>query len=305
VAKELTRGGPSTVLPTGARLGRPRHARWNPSVGHLRALALVLPLVVLLGAFVFYPLVKLGIDSLTTGEGTGNYSAVLDSAATRKALVTTLLAGLLITAITLVVGAMLAWQLCTVRSGAVRAVLWLAVLAPFWMGTVVKNYAIVLLVSREGLINDLLAALGLGRAQILYTTGAVVIGITYTMVPYAVFSLYSVFAGIDKTLPLAARSMGASRAQALRTVVAPLALPGIVASAALVFSISLGFYVTPVLLGGGQAAFMASAIQANIFDFYNYGFAAAASTILLVVAVLVLGATLALVGRERLVRAVA
>lgn len=274
-------------------------------MGHVRALLLVLPLLVLLCAFVFYPLVKLGIDSFTNGDGAGNYGDVLSSAATRKALITTLIAGVVVTVITVAIGAMLAWQLCTVRSGSARAILWLAVLAPFWMGTVVKNYAIVLLVSRQGLINDLLAAAGFGRVQILYTTGAVVIGITYTMIPYAVFSLYGVFAGIDQALPLAARSMGASRAQALRTVVAPLALPGIVASAALVFSITVGFYVTPVLLGGGQAAFMASAIQANIFDFYNYGFASAASAILLLVALLVLGGTLALVGRERLLRAVA
>lgn len=301
MASTLTAGGPDTALPSGDRSRR----GWSPTVGHLWAALLVAPLLALLAAFVLYPLVKLGIDSFTNGEGAKNYGDVLGSASARKALITTVLAALVVTAVTLVIGATLAWQLCTVRSRAARAVMWLAVLAPFWMGTVVKNYAIVLLVARQGLVNDILAALGFGRVQILYTTGAVIVGITYTMIPYAVFSLYGVFAAIDKTLPLAARSMGAGRLHALRTVVAPLALPGIVACAALVFAISVGFYVTPVLLGGGQAAFMASVIQANIFDFYNYGFAAAASAILLLVAVLVLGATIALVGRERLVRAVA
>lgn len=287
------------------RLAPRRGRAWNPTVGNLRALALILPLLVLLAGFVFYPLVKLGIDSLSTGRGLANYGDVLSSSGTRRALITTVVAGIVVTAVTVAIGTLLAWHLCTLRRPAARAALWVAVLAPFWMGTVVKNYAIVLLVSREGLLNDLLALLGFGRVQILYTTGAVVLGIVYTMIPYAVFSLYGVFAGIDQSLVLAARSMGASRSRALRTIIAPLAMPGIVASAALVFSISVGFYVTPVLLGGGQAAFMASAIQANIFDFYNYGFASAASVILLVVALAILGIALRLVGRERLVRAVA
>jgi putative spermidine/putrescine transport system permease protein len=278
---------------------------WSPTVGNVKALILLAPLVALLVGFVFYPLVKLAIDSLTSDHGLRNYSDVFANASTRRALYTTLIASVIVTAITVAIGAMLAWHLVTVRSPAVRAVLWLAVLAPFWMGTVVKNYAIILFVSHDGLLNDLLAAVGIGRQQILYTSGAVVIGIVYSMVPYAVFSLYGVFAGIDQSLLSAAQSMGASRIQALRTILVPLAMPGAVASAALVFAISVGFYVTPVLLGGGQTPFMASVIQANILTYYDYGFASAASVVLLVVATAILGIALRLVGRERLVRAVA
>lgn len=263
------------------------------------------PLLILLVAFVLYPLVKLGIDSLSVGEGIQNYVEVISRDSTRKALITTLLASLLITVITVGVGSVIAWYVCNVRQQAVKIILWLAVLTPFWMGTVVKNYAIVLLISNDGLLNDILAAIGLGRVELLYTVGAVIIGITYSMIPYAVFALYGVFSSIDPALPMAARSMGASRSRAIRTVVLPLAMPGIVASSALVFSISVGFYVTPVLLGGGQTPFMASVIDANIFGFYNYGFASAASFILLAVTILVLGIALKLVGRDRLVRAVA
>lgn len=294
------------ALPEPGSQARGREARvWDPVVGKWRGLLMVGPLLILLVAFVLYPLVKLGIDSVTVGGGLQNYGDVFSSESTRKALVTTLLASLLITTITVGVGSVLAWYICNARSGAVKVILWLAVLTPFWMGTVVKNYAIVLLISNDGLVNDVIAALGFDRVELLYTVAAVVIGIVYSMIPYAVFALYGVFSGIDPALPLAARSMGASRSRAIRTVVLPLALPGIVASAALVFSISVGFYVTPVLLGGGQTPFMASVIDANIFGFYNYGFASAASFILLAVTVVVLGVALKLVGRERLVRAVA
>jgi putative spermidine/putrescine transport system permease protein len=115
--------------------------------------------------------------------------------------------------------------------------------------------------------------------------------------------LYGVFLTIDQSLPAAARGMGASRLYAMRTVVLPLALPGIVAAGALVFAISLGFYVTPVLLGGAQTPFLASFIGDYIFTFFDYPVAAAASVILLLAAMLTLIATLAIVGRERLVRA--
>lgn len=279
--------------------------RWNPTVGNARALLMVLPLLALVVGLVFYPLVKLTIDSLTQDGGLSNYSEVFSSEATRKAMITTLLSSVVVTVVTVAIGATLAWYLVTVRSTVVKAVLWLAVLAPFWMGTVVKNYAIILLVANDGLLNDVLSALGFGRVQILYTTGAVIVGIVYSMVPYAVFSLYGVFVGIDQALLAAARSMGATRARALRTVLLPLAMPGIVASSALVFAISVGFYVTPVLLGGGQASYMASVISSNIFGYYDYGYASAASVLLLVVALIVLGLALAAVGRERLMRAVA
>jgi putative spermidine/putrescine transport system permease protein len=269
------------------------------------ALLLVTPLLAVLLGFVVYPLVKLTIDSLTTGRGLGNYEAVLHSSAGRRALITTVVASLLVSAVAVTLGGLLAWHIHISRRRGVRAVLWLAVLAPFWMGTVVKNYAIVILLSAEGPLDKFLELLGVAPVSLLYTSTAVAIGMVYTMIPYAAFSLFGVFRSIDETLLDAARGMGASRARAVTSVLVPLAMPGIVASGALVFAISLGFYVTPVLLGGAQAPFMASFIQDYVFTFFDLPTASAASVILLLVALLVLGAALALVGRGRLRRAMA
>jgi putative spermidine/putrescine transport system permease protein len=278
---------------------------WQPELRNARAALLLLPLVVVLLAFVVYPLVKLTIDSLTTGDGLGNYADVLRSAAGRRALITTLLASLLVTVLATAIGGMIAWYLRTAKRAWVRGLLWLAILVPFWMGTVVKNYAIVVLLSANGPLNKALDALHLGHTSLLYTTTAVVIGMTYTMVPYAAFSLSGVFARVDESLIAAARSMGAPRVRAMRDIVIPLTLPGIAASAALVFAISLGFYVTPVLLGGAQAPFMASLIQDYIFNFFEYPLASAGSVMLLLVALATLGVALRVLGRERLMRAMA
>ncbi|HEY5287741.1 MAG TPA: ABC transporter permease [Solirubrobacteraceae bacterium] len=282
-----------------------RAPAWSAVLPNRWALLLVLPLLAMLLGFVVYPLAKLMIDSLTTGEGLGNYAAVLESPAGRRALITTLLSSVLVSAVAVGLGGLLAWHIKVSKSTLVKAVLWLAVLAPFWMGTVVKNYSIVILLSSEGPLDKGLELLGLAPVSWLYTSTAVALGMVYTMVPYAAFSLYGVFLTIDRSLLDAARGLGASRARAISSVMLPLAMPGILASGALVFAISLGFYVTPVLLGGAQAPFMASYIQDYIFTFYDYPIASAASVILLVLALLTLGLALVLVGRGRLQRAAA
>lgn len=276
---------------------------WQPVLANRWALLLVAPLAIVLAGLVVYPLAKLTVDSLTTGEGLGNYAAVFESAAGRRSLITTLVAGALVSVVAVLLGGLLAWYIRTTRSSALKVTLWLAVLVPFWMGTVVKNYSIVILLSAEGPLDEGLKALGWGSVSILYTSTAVAIGMVYTMIPYATLSLYGVFLTIDDSLPRAARGMGASRLYAMRTVVLPLALPGILAAAALVFAISLGFYVTPVLLGGAQTPFLASFIGDYIFTFFDYPVAAAASVILLLAAMVTLLGALAVVGRERLVRA--
>ncbi|HEY5261980.1 MAG TPA: ABC transporter permease subunit, partial [Solirubrobacteraceae bacterium] len=202
-----------------------RGGAWESVLGNRWALALVVPLVLVLGGLVFYPLAKLTIDSLTTGAGLGNYAAVFESSAGRRSLITTFLAAALVSVAAVVLGGLLAWYIRTARSSAVKVVLWLAVLVPFWMGTVVKNYSIVLLLSAEGPLGKLCEALGLGSLSVLYTSAAVAIGMVYTMVPYAALTLYGVFLTVDESLLDAARGMGASRLYAARTVVLPLALP--------------------------------------------------------------------------------
>ncbi|MEA2456074.1 MAG: putative spermidine/putrescine transport system permease protein [Thermoleophilaceae bacterium] len=286
---------------------RPRGSRrqWSPTVGGWSGLLLCLPLLVLLAAFVLYPLVKLTIDSFTAGDGLSNYSEALGSSGVRRALVTTLLASLAVTVLAVGMASLLAWYLRSVRRPWVRGVLWIAVLAPFWMGTVIKNYSLLLLLGRDGALNDFLGIFGIGPIEMLYKSGTVIFGIAYTMVPYAVFAMYSVLRSIDDSLIAAAEGMGATRLGALRTVVVPLALPGIVASSALVFAISVGFYVTPVLLGGGKVPFMANVIQDNLFTYFNYPKATAASMLLIVIAFAVVGIALRAVGRERLMRAMA
>ena len=292
------------TVTAGAKKNAPAVGRdaWSPIVGPWTGLLLMGPLVILLVALVGYPLVKLTIDSLTLGEGFGNYTTQLGSETFRKVLITTVVASLVVTALAIAIGATIAWYLRVVENRYARVVLWLAVLLPVLMGTVVKNYAFVIIFSNEGPLNKFLELFGFGPTELLYTTTAVIIGMTYTMIPYAVLAMYSVFVNFDLNLVTAARSMGASRPRTMATVVLPQAAPGLIATGAIVFAISLGFYVTPVLLGGAQSPFMALLVQENILLSFNYPVASTAAVLLLITAVVVMAVTLGLVGTRRLMQ---
>jgi ABC-type spermidine/putrescine transport system permease subunit I len=278
--------------------GKNRTKAWSAEISRTSAMLMAAPLVLAVLFLVVYPLIRLLYDSLTTGAGPTNYVNALSSEAIRRAFWITLMNSAAVTVLSLGIGATLAWTLRRTKSRAVTAIVWAAVLLPFWMGVVVKNYAFVLLLGREGLVNQLLTSVGLVNEpqQLLYTPFAVIAGMTYTMVPYAVLALYPSMAAVDLELLNASSGLGASRRRAIISVLLPLIKPGAVAAAAIVFAISIGFYVTPALLGGAQTPFIATIIGDDIFTYFDYPRAAATSVLLLIIAVVVIGAAVRAVG---------
>jgi putative spermidine/putrescine transport system permease protein len=259
-----------------------------------------------MAGLVFLPLVWLVVDSVAE-HGLSKYAEFFGSGAATKALTTTLRDSALVTVLAVFLGSALAWTIRVERSRFRSSILWMITLMPFWMGVVVKNYAFTIILQRRGIVNDALQLLpGIDEPlRLLYTSPAVVAGILYSLLPYAVLSLYVTFVTIDPDLVRAAEGLGAPRYRALATVVVPLALPGLLATAAIVFVFSIGFYVTPIILGGPQSAFVATLINRQIFSMYDYPAAAASGTLLLLAAILTLAFAWAVVGRERLERAIA
>lgn len=285
-----------SATPTGRRR-RP----WSATLPTLPAILMVIPLVVVALLFIVYPLVKLTADAFTQGDGgLANFAAVFESRAIVNSMLNTMAMSLIVTALCLVMGGSLAWALARPQRPWVKALLWAAVLLPFWMGVVVKTYAWAVLLAKNGAINSALLQLGIvdEPLSLLYTPFAVVLGMTYTMLPYAVLAMYPTMAGFNRELLNSARILGSSHTAAMTKVWFPLVLPGFVAAAAIVFAISIGFYITPVLLGGAQVPFMATVIGDDIFAFYNYPRAAASSVILLLLALTVLLVTLRGVGAK-------
>lgn len=280
-----------------------KRRQWSASLPKLPALLMVLPLIVMALLFVIYPLAKLTIDAVTMGDGGfSNFIAVFSSNAIRNSMLNTMVMSLVVTVLCLVFGATLAWTLAKPQRPWIKAALWASILLPFWMGVIVKTYAWAVLLAKNGVINASLISLGIidEPISLLYTPFAVVLGMTYTMLPYAILAMYPTISGFNRELINSARILGSSQTGAMVKIWLPNVMPGLVASASIVFAISIGFYITPVLLGGAQVPFMASIIGDDIFAFFNYPRAAASSVVLLVVALVVLLATLRSVGAKAL-----
>ncbi|MGP4110208.1 ABC transporter permease [Streptomyces sp. 4N509B] len=280
----------------------PRRRAWEQRVHGGVGLLLAAPLVIGLALFVGYPLLRIFLDASSGGEPLSRYGDVLSGEVSRRALLTTLGNSVLVVLVATTLGIALAWTLHVTERRWVRVLLWTTALVPFWMGVIVKNYSIYLMLSANGPLNTFLQDVGLtdGPLNLLYTQTAVIVGIAYSLVPYAVLSLYSAFMHIDRELLNAAQTLGASRVRAMASVVLPMARGGVATSMALVFVLSIGFYVTPIMLGGAQTPFMATLISQQIFNLYDYPGAAASAAVLLLIAVAVVGAVFATVGGRAL-----
>ena len=175
-------------------------------------------------------------------------------------------------------------------------------LYPLLDGVGCQAYAFTVLLERLGVVNRLLLDLHLINAplDLIYNQPAVIVGMVYQLLPYSVLPLFVVFRSIDTDLLKAAEGLGASRARAVRSIVLPLGLPGILASLTIVYVVGLGFFLTPVLLGGATSPFSASFMYDDIFQYFDFTSAAVSAVVLLVGALLVLVIASRFVGREHL-----
>ncbi|MCP1624097.1 ABC transporter permease [Pseudomonas nitroreducens] len=164
-----------------------------------------------------------------------------------------------------------------------RNLLLFLVTVPFWTNLLVRVYAWMLLLRNGGLIDEGLHGLGFSSASlgILYTDNAVIIGLLYTYLPFMVLPIYTSLEKMDWRLVEAAFDLGANRWKALKRIIIPLAMPGIVAGCILVFIPSLGSYIIPELLGGGKSLMIGNLIQLQFGTAHNWPFGAALSFALL------------------------
>jgi ABC-type spermidine/putrescine transport system permease subunit I len=181
-----------------------------------------------------------------------------------------------------ILGYPIAYLLSGVKEKA-RNLLMIIVLVPFWTSLLVRNYAWMVLLGRNGVINNFLLSLGIIEEPIkmLHTGFAVNVGMTQMMMPFMILSMFSVMSGIDRTLLRASASLGANRFRTFMRVFLPLSMPGVGSGSLLVFIYSLGFFITPALLGGGKAVMMSMIIEEQVSSLLNWGFASALAILLL------------------------
>lgn len=194
----------------------------------------------------------------------------------------TLRMALTITALTIVLGYPLAFYLAHQPSGRAN-ILIIFVLLPFWTSLLVRTTAWIALLQTNGVVNSSLMALGIisEPLTLLYTEFATILAMTHILLPFMVLPLYSVMKGIDPSYMRAAMSMGAMPFRAWFSVYMPASLPGLSAGAMLVFIISVGYYITPALVGGTDGQMISNLIAFHMQQSNNWGLAAALGSLLL------------------------
>ena len=186
------------------------------------------------------------------------------------------------TVICLLIAFPVAYYMAT-QSESRRNLLVFLVTIPFWTNLLIRTFCWILILRDHGLVNNTLLALGLidEPLTLLYTNGAILLGLVYTYIPFMVLPIYATLEKLDLRLVEAAHDLYASRRQVLRRVILPLALPGIVAGAILVFVPSLGAFIAPDLLGGGKKLMIGSLIQLQFASSRNWPFGSAAALFLM------------------------
>jgi putative spermidine/putrescine transport system permease protein len=289
----ITRPGYAAPAPTAVRRPLGGLPLWR--------LALVGPAVLFLLVLFAYPVARIAVLSVDAPHFTGKFFVAFFTAPVYSTvLYQTYRTAVVVTAVCLLLGYPVAYLMTRSRPRAARLLL-ILVLLPFWVSLLVRTYAWMIILGRGGLINQVLLELGIVNqpVQLMFNTLGVVIGMTHILLPFMVLPLFSVMRQIDQRLLQAAANLGATPARAFWTVFCPLSLPGVGAGCLLVFIQSLGFFVTPALLGGSGDAMIAQLIANQVQELVNWQFASAQAVVLLVSAIVVLAIFNRVLGLER------
>lgn len=242
------------------------------------------PLLLLLAMAYILPFLGVISWSVTLPEpGLGQYKAALGDSLILSVFWRTLRLCMIVTIISVVFGYAIA--LVWVRgSRIVRLLTELCIIIPFWISVLTRAFGWLALLSNRGLINGWLQSIGLidEPLSLVRNELGVVIGMVHFLIPFAVFPLATAMRNVDERVILAARGMGANRIRIFWQVFLPMTTSGILGGALLVFVFSIGFFVTPAILGGGRSVMVAELIYLRIFQSPDWGLAAAVSVILMV-----------------------
>jgi putative spermidine/putrescine transport system permease protein len=173
----------------------------------------------------------------------------------------------------------LAYFMARVASRRTQRLLFAAVLLPLWASYLARVYSWILILNHSGLLNWSMQSIGLPAPNLGYTNVAMWIVFSYIWLPFMIIPTYSAMERVPESLMEAAADLGARRWRAVRDVVLPLALPGVVAGSIFTFSLTLGDYITPVLVGGAGSTFIGNVVYSNVGIANNVPFAAALATV--------------------------
>ena len=255
----------------------------------LRSLLLLTPPLAWFVVIYFASLVLLLVTAFWTTDpfttqvvqvwNTTNFERILNEPVYHDIVGRTVLLAALVTLTDAVLAFPFAYYMARVASRRVQTLLFAAVLLPLWASYLARVYAWILILNHSGLLNWSLQSIGLPPANIGYTNVAMWVVFSYIWLPFMIIPTYAALERVPESLLEASADLGARRWRTIRDIVLPLALPGVVAGSIFTFSLTLGDYITPVLVGGAGSTFIGNVVFSNIGIANNIPFAAALSTI--------------------------
>lgn len=244
---------------------------------------IVAPLLAVVVALYLGPILDIIWLSFTDPEpGLGNYRKLYESDSLLRIVWTTFRICVYTTVLSVVFGYMVAYAMVHCHRREKNLMLTL-LLVSFWISILVRTFSWLMLLSRNGLVNSALEGIGLIAEPVAFMRNepGVLVGMVHYMTPYAVLPLLVSMQALDTRVMDASRNLGASGVQTFLRVYLPLTVPGIVAATLLVFILSLGFYVTPAILGGGKVLMVAEYISVQLLVTLQWGTAAMLAALML------------------------
>lgn len=266
------------------------------------------PIVIWLLAFLTIPLIIVMVMGfLTRGAygqveynfNTENYTKLLNPVYI-KILINSLKISFLATIMCLITGYPFAYFI-TKASKRYRSLLFMLIIIPFWTNSLIRTYAWIVLLRTTGIINSYLLKLGLISApiQMLYTDGAVLLGLVYTLFPFMVLPLYASIDSVDKCYIEAASDLGATPWRTFWKITIPLTMPGIIAGCILVFIPTLGLFFIPDLMGGSKVMLISNLIKNQFLTARDWPFGSAISIVIIVITFILIGLYIRLSGGSK------
>jgi putative spermidine/putrescine transport system permease protein len=253
--------------------------------------SLLAPAVIFLGLVFVWPLLQVIWGSFFyNGFSLDAYARVWNVPVYGRVIAITFKIALISTVTCVLLGYLVAYFIAT-TNGLLNKVLTACVVIPLILNVLVRNYVWIILLQRNGPVAQLLSLAGVeGDSQeVLHSQTAVLIGMVSTLLPYMILSTLGSLQAIPDLLRQASASLGSAPLRTFYRIVLPLSLPGAAAGGLIVFIISLGFYITPALLGGRRDLMISNVIAFNVHDTLNWKLAFALGTILLVCTVIAYG----------------
>jgi spermidine/putrescine transport system permease protein len=267
---------------------------------------LLAPFVAWMGALIVIPHIDLFLTSLSVKvkprvyeTGLDNYWAFFSEPLYWNTFARTALMSISATALTLIIGFPIAYYIAKLARGRVRATLFVLCLLPFWVSELVRTFGWMILLRETGVLSSVLQWIGIasGPIEFLYNDAAIMVGLVYTSMLFMVVPLVTTLDSLDNSYIEAGYDLGGNGFAVMREIVIPHAMPGIVSGCIIVFMLSLGNYLTPILLGGKDSLWFTQQIYAQFITRFNWEQGSAFGFLLLLLSSLIVWGGLKITGQ--------